>query len=553
MISGRKKSLFPVIFTLVILLLPGYWLSAQTEPSTPADVTPTPPVVDDSTDITDQIREYNSDKYAKPLSDFRQGHVTPRQLDEKAISKIEGRVEVQLPSRAPIATPAVDGGIVFVSGGFHSKEYYAFEAGTGKLQWAVNLDDDGPSSAVAREGVVIFNTESCTIFALDTRTGAHLWSWWLGDPLMSTPTIANSRVFTAYPASGRYDGSSVQQIQEQNVNQLPPPETMPETKEEQKAVIETKGKAPLAAPPASHVLAAFDLRTGKILWQRWLDSDVLSAPIAEGDELFVTTFSGTMYRFRQSDGEILSVRQVRATSAPVVVQGEVYYSKRADAAGAEVAEESIVTARKEKGTEIRAVNRKTAGYIDGRVQANSEYKTKGSSLDAGNGFAGGAPAQANSQAAFDNIGQANVSTLQAYQGSRVLSYRDNNYNVMGDEIICNDRQTGEKRWSRKLTGDLETAGGFLGTPPATAGGFIFVGTLNGEVLQLDPADGKAVKSFKVGSAIRSQPVVEGGFIYVGTEDGKLVILDTKDEKLTGWPMWGGDAAHTGYRETNEKK
>ena len=45
---------------------------------------------------------------------------------------------------------------------------------------------------------------------------------------------------------------------------------------------------------ATHALAAFDLRTGVILWQLWLESDVMSAPVAAGEFVYVTTFTGTV-------------------------------------------------------------------------------------------------------------------------------------------------------------------------------------------------------------------------------------------------------------------
>ena len=54
---------------------------------------------------------------------------------------------------------------------------------------------------------MVYNTESCTIFAHDAKSGKLLWSYWLGDPLMSSPSIAAGRVFAAYPASGRVAGS----------------------------------------------------------------------------------------------------------------------------------------------------------------------------------------------------------------------------------------------------------------------------------------------------------------------------------------------------------
>jgi hypothetical protein len=62
---------------------------------------------------------------------------------------------------------------------------------------------------------------------------------------------------------------------------------------------------------------------------------------------------------------------------------------------------------------------------------------------------------------------------------------------------------------------------------------------------MDPERGKVIRTYRVGSPVRFQPAIEGGRIYVGTQDGKVVCLATGDRKLTGWPCWGGDAAHTG--------
>ena len=78
---------------------------------------------------------------------------------------------IQLPSKTNIPTPVVEDGKLFVSGGFGSKEYFAFDAKNGEQLWAVTVDDDGPSSGVIEDDVLVFNTESCTIFACDKKTG----------------------------------------------------------------------------------------------------------------------------------------------------------------------------------------------------------------------------------------------------------------------------------------------------------------------------------------------------------------------------------------------
>jgi outer membrane protein assembly factor BamB len=493
----------------VVVLAAGLFALRGEEPKTGDK----PPKTDDKTeaaaDMLPTVKDWNSDKFAGPPTKFREGKVTPRMLEEKAITETKGGFVVQLPSGAPIPTPSVYDGKLFVSGGFHSREFYCLDAQTGKPIWGADLDDDGPTSAACQDGVIIFNTESCTIFALDSKTGKQLWSLFLGDPLTNTPTIANGKVFTAYPAQGVADPDGKKQ-----------------------------------APPCSHVLAAFDLKTGKILWQKWIDSDVMSAPVAVDKELYITSFAGVVYKLNQDDGTVVSAVKDRATSAPVVVGNNVYVTRRVDDGKGDV-EEAVTTNARDSLKETAAGEKKKAPYLDPKVQAETGLAKDSKALDAGNGFAGGAPAAANPTAAFANIGQSNVSSMQAFQGSRILCYRDNNFNCMGDEIVCSDPATGKRRWAVKLDGDLKKEGGFLASPPAAAGGRLFLATLKGEVLQIDPEKGEIAERYKVDHPVRFQPAVEGGKIYVGTQDGKVICIDAGDKKFTGWPCWGGDAAHSG--------
>lgn len=485
--------------------------------------------VDKSLDFTDESRAMNSDRFAAPPTKFRGGHVTPRSLDENVLNVNDKGYSIQLPSKAPISTPTVYNGKIYVGGGFHSKEFYCFDAATGKLVWGRDLDDDGPSSAVCSDGVVIFNTESCTIFALNAETGDLLWSHWLGDPLTSAPAIADGKVFSSYPASGRADGQADGAIQ-QNANAAPP-----------------KPAEAKPNPQASHALACFDLKTGKILWQRWIDSDVMSAPVAVDGELFVTSFAGIVYKFKQSDGTILSATRSRATSAPIVVDHQVVVTKRADAGGEKDApKEQIAGLDRSSNATTFAGDAKDAKYLDPNIQANSALKASGVTLDAANGFGGGlAPISANATAAVANAGVSNVSTMQAFQGSRPVYNGGFCYNSMGNEFLCSNAATGKTEWKLELTGDLEKMGGALASPPAAVADQIFLATLQGEVLRLDAKAGKILEKYAVGSPIRAQPAIEGGRIFVGTFDGKLVCIDTRNPKFTGWSTWGGNAAHTG--------
>lgn len=488
-------------------------------------------------DVTDEVRRMNSDAFAKPPTTFRAGHVTPRALDPKAISTRGGGFSVKLPSGAPITTPAVYDGRLYVSGGFRSKQFYALDAKTGQPVWGLDLDDDGPSTAACDDGVCVFNTESCTVFAVDAATGKMLWSYWLGDPLMSAPTVAHGRVYTAYPVGGR--GATYNNNDNNNAGSIP-------WQAAAKApTAPSVGDAKARPPGATHAFVAFDLKTGQIQWQRWIDSDVMSAPVASADEVIATSFAGTLYRFDAASGEVLAAQKARATSAPILVAGKLFYTRRTDAKGAKMAQESLVRQSASTGKLELTASTRSAPWLDRHVQAKSVYWLQGQGNDAANGFAGGAPPAANAGAALDNIGQATVCNLQGFQGSRVLNYAGHNYSSMGDQVISTDPETGDTRWSFKLPGDAAKQGGFLAAPPVAAGRSVIVATLAGKILRLSPETGELLQSWDVEAPVRAQPVVHEGWLYIGTDNGRVIGIDTGDRSLGGWPQWGGDAARTG--------
>ncbi len=440
------------------------------------------------------------------------GHVTKKK-NSNYVNTWKHGFKIDLPGSYPVATPAVYNNRLYVSGGFGSKQFYCLDSISGKTIWSIDLDDDGPSTAVIEDDIVVFNTESCTIFACNANTGKMLWSWWLGDPLASAPAISDGKVFTTYPANGQQNKWSKKD------------NPKPRNKK------------------ASHLMGCFNLYTGKILWQKWIDGDAISAPVVDDKEVFITSFSGTVYKFRASDGKILSASYERATSAPTVSKNEIYFTKRSDRKGEKV-KELIAASDKKSIREKRRYNEKEAAYLDERVQKDSFLSKKSKSLDAGNGFAT-APEASGYKNAASNIGQSSVSSMQSFQGSRIISYENKNYNTMGDELICSNPLDGKPIWKKKIKGDIKKQGGFLGTPPVAVNGKIIVATLNGDVLIFDAKSGRRITHYNLESPVRYQPVVDKGRIYISTQNGKVFCIDTKDKSIHGWPMWGGNSAHTG--------
>ena len=134
-------------------------------------------------DVLVKAREMNEEGSLKHAKTFKSGHVTPTDLINY-ITHTENGFVIQLPSYTNVPTPTIAEGKLLVSGGFGSVDFYSFDSQDGELNWAIELADDGPSSAVVEDDIVVFNTESCTIFAVSLKTGEMLWSYWLGDPLM---------------------------------------------------------------------------------------------------------------------------------------------------------------------------------------------------------------------------------------------------------------------------------------------------------------------------------------------------------------------------------
>ncbi len=559
-LSFRSASLFAALL-LTALAAPrlnaGEPVSQKSPPAKPTEI-----------DVTAVVRAWNAGRYAPPATDFRRGSVGPRELDPKAVEKTKQGFTIKLPSKAPIPTLTVHDHKLFASGGFHSREFYCFAADSGKPIWAVDLDDDGPSCARRGRWRGRLQHGILHLVRVGRQHGKNALVMVPGDPLASTPAVCKGRVFTSYPASAEL--------------------TKTQRQKDAKQSADGQTTAVQAEFPPTHVLACFDLKSGKLLWQRWIDSDVMTTSVAVENELYVTSLGGAIYRFNQADGAILSVRNVRATSAPVIAGDDIYFTRRADDGPGKKAEEAIVKADRRSANEKFVAARKSAPHLDAVVQASSEFNKKSLELGAGNGIGGGgfggggafavaddekgdkddAKAGAGGDAkatkngdvadveplspAAANIGLDNVSALQSFQGSRIVNAGGMNFNCMGDQVLCTDAGTGKVAWSLKLDGDLQKEGGYLAAPPAAAGGQIFVATLKGEVLQLEPANGTIVKRYPVGAPLRFQPTIQDGRIYVGTQDGQIVCIDTGDKTFTGWATWGGNAAHTRIREQGKK-
>jgi len=431
---------------------------------------------------------------------------------KQAFGDFEGwRVQVT-PARS-IATPAIWQDQVVFGGGFGSYEVYAVSAETGELDWELHTTDDGPTAATVIDGVAFVNTESCTLEAIDIARGKALWHKWLGDPLLAQPAAMAGRVFMVWPGGG------------------------------------------------THFLGAFALQTGEELWRTEVPADVISAPVATADRVWVTTFDGSLTCLDAATGKSLWTRQKRATSAPWVVGDDVYVAHRGQkttrerpptgalrpdpasrdrARGGEEPRERIATLKAREGRESRAFRAKKAAYLG--KQHGRDRKLLFLQEDASVGF-GQAPSSAKMHLADDLIGEASISRAWRFQGSRPVVAQGLLFETAGDHLEATEIASGRVVWS------WEDAKAYAGerrlTPPAVANGRLLVGTWDGRLVSFEAETGQVRWEVPVGAPVHWQPTMANGRVFAGLEDGSVVCVHTGDPLHDGWSMWGGGPGHNG--------
>lgn len=178
-------------------------------------------------------------------------------------------------------TPATDGERVFVGGPLSYAEFYALDAESGRLSWKAGLSDNGPTPPVVRDRRVYFNTQSCTLYAYDTRSGTRLWSRYLAGHLESIPALAGETLVT----------------------------TRPERHERR------NGGGP--------ALTLLDLR-GRITKNVDIDSEAIGAPVLHGGNAYVATRGGLLYCVDLAQGEQRWSRACQARGAPWVDDTGIY-------------------------------------------------------------------------------------------------------------------------------------------------------------------------------------------------------------------------------------
>lgn len=188
---------------------------------------------------------------------------------------------VEFESSGPIGTPTVINDKMFLPAGFYSPDFYCLKAETGQYLWGVELGESGASPAVYHNGVILINTYSCTLYAIDAMTGKLLWSKWLAGTVYSTPTADGDNVYVVYHYGGAY------------------------------------------------VLTCFDLRSGNFKWINRVDSETIACPVVDGNEVHVASQTGFYYIFDKITGKPIDViTSIHAVSSPTLTEKSIFLTAK---------------------------------------------------------------------------------------------------------------------------------------------------------------------------------------------------------------------------------
>ncbi len=422
----------------------------------------------------------------------------------------------------PIATPAYWGGMVFVGGGYGSHEFYAFDARTGALIWKVRTGDDGPTAAVVENGFVAFNTESCTVYVLDAKAGKTIWQEWLGDPLMSQPAIAGGRLYMCYPAGQRGGHHHTFPLLNQSAQNVP--------------------KLKPVTSSMSHRLLCADLKTGRHLWEQPVPAEVISAPVVDRGKVYATCHNGSSWCFDAVKGTVVWNKKAAATSAPVVVAGQMVITQKQSRNNKTYEGVKRVDALRGNETDREFLYGDEAPYLDaGKGGGVALQAAEIHSLDSSVGFAS-APAAANLHSSNGHLGVTSVVGGWAYQGARPVVKDGRIMNAQGTRLSSLATASGAG-WQADLRGKNVRSDQQVFSPPALGKQNMYLCSAEGHLLSVGQQDGKVQFLYSTEQPMTFQPALADGNMYAGTSNGLLFCVNTGTTDADGWSAWGGNAQH----------
>ena len=408
-------------------------------------------------------------------------------------------------------------GKVMVGDGYSGTRLLALDGISGRDVWQFQANDNGIGSPALNDdgSMITFTSESCTLYTAETATGKLLWKRLLAGSLQTHPAIGGDSVYAVYPNTPNGDGTQ-------------------------------------APGGSSYALGRFELSTGKVTWAVGLGEDVITAPVVCGDTVYLTTHGGTIKALNTGDGKERWTANLNATCAPVVRLNTVYFSSWRPDKELCFAESLLAMTQSSSGSVGTMIDRIAGPYPADYmipVTINDALMKKVSDNPYLEEFE---PMLAEEILKTSHPSSPALPNCWSAYGPRPTIAGDDGYVMLGDHLISANVRTGRLRWTCKISGYAADAVNIGSgepplTPPAYAGGKIYMGSAWGDVLCIDGKSGKTLWRYRLANTagVSSEVVLDRGRVYAVTNNGMLFSINTGDQIATGWSMPGGSASRNG--------
>lgn len=178
-----------------------------------------------------------------------------------------------------------DGGSVFFTS--RDTRIYSLDAKTGELRWKTELYAGSLFPPTAAQGLVVVSTEyisdSGLVYALDAKTGAHVWHLWTTGPLSGAARVSGDAAFFGSEDGYAYSVS----IEDGSLNWR---------NEVGEGVLSTPSQEwKLVYIASEHALFALDKDTGDIVWEFEIAEGITSPAVVKGVRVYAGSSDGLVY------------------------------------------------------------------------------------------------------------------------------------------------------------------------------------------------------------------------------------------------------------------
>jgi outer membrane protein assembly factor BamB len=330
--------------------------------------------------------------------------------------------------------------------------------------------------------------------------------------LSASPVIANDVIYTI-DSSGLVSAFSAKNIDKQLWKYKI---ELPDDKDgfANAGMVYNKGKLYLST--GFNFVYALDATNGNVLWKRTINSIGRSAPAANDNIVLVNTADNKLYALDANDGAIIWTHSGATEEMSVV--GSSSPVLHGDTVFAPYSSGELYALRLQDSSEIWHDNLTSAGGLFTDIDASPVIKNNMIYAISSDGVL-----------VASNIKTGERKWEKAISGNKTPWVTPDFIYLISDknEIISIKTATGEIKWAEQLAvtekpdnkGDAVTW-----SAPVFAGDKVLTVGSNGQMLSINPQDGKVVATNKIPKDIYVDPVVANDAVYLISDNGKLIEL-----------------------------